>query len=190
MDGILLLAGNSARFGENKLLYPVNGEKMYRHIWHSFQYLREKRMLDHLLVVTQYEEILQELEGESCVLIQNSNPEKGISHSIYLALEALGRIHPYSKECIFSVGDQPYLKTETLLQFVAEFHRQPYGIAACATEKRVGNPTIFSQKYYGELMALSGDVGGKQVMKNHEEDVFSFPVSGEELEDVDVKPLL
>ena len=60
---ILLEAGLSRRFGENKLLYPVNGKKLYRYSLERMAALAEKRQ-ERLAVVTSHEAIRQELAGD------------------------------------------------------------------------------------------------------------------------------
>ena len=53
------------------------------------------------------------------------------------------------------------------------------------------NPVIFSKKYAEELLNLSGDVGGRQVMERHKEDVRFFEIEDEkELFDIDKKEQL
>ena len=39
----------------------------------------------------------------------------------------------------------------------------------CATKKREGNPVIFPKQLFDELMALTGDKGGKRVARQHPE---------------------
>ena len=47
---------------------------------------------------------------------------------------------------------------------------------------------IFHEMYTDELMNLSGDVGGKQVMRKYPRDIFYYPIADfRELEDVDHK---
>ena len=53
--------------------------------------------------------------------------------------------------------------------------------------EKTGNPCIFSKKYYRELMEITGDKGGKQIIKRYPEDVTYLKISDErELQDVDV----
>ncbi|MFI3252809.1 MAG: nucleotidyltransferase family protein [Eubacteriales bacterium] len=189
MEAVLLLAGKSERFGENKLCYPIKGKAMYRYMWDVFCHASEEKLINHLYVVTQYQSIMEDLQEENCILIHNKNPEKGISHSIKLALGEIRKEHPDSENCLFSVGDQPFFQKETMVRFIENHRKIPQGISLCAHENQRGNPVIFFQKYYPELMGLQGDVGGKQVISRYPEDVFFFPVEKQELEDIDVKPL-
>ena len=48
------------------------------------------------------------------------------------------------------------------------------------------NPCIFGQKYYEELMEISGDKGGKKIIKKHPEDVAYLQIrNARELQDAD-----
>ena len=65
---IMLAAGNSRRFGSNKLLYTIEGEPMYRHILSELmkvrEVLKEQGHSCEITVVTQYEEIA----AEACLI--------------------------------------------------------------------------------------------------------------------------
>ena len=71
---ILLAAGLSRRFGENKLLYPVNGKKLYRYSLERMAALAEKRQ-ERLVVVTSHEAIRQELAGKKAEGKQGNQPD-------------------------------------------------------------------------------------------------------------------
>lgn len=189
MDAILLLSGNSVRFGENKLCYNINGKKMYQYIWSNLKQCRDNKLINNLIVVTQHAEILQDLQSENCILIENHNPEKGVSYSIFLAVSKLQSMNKCSENCIFSVGDQPYFQSKTLIEFIENFTKNHFGISHCTAGKGGGNPVIFAKKYYKELLELQGDVGGKQIIQKYPQDVLPFQVAQWELEDIDVKPL-
>ena len=67
------------------------------------------------------------------------------------------------------------------------FYTNPEGIHMCATKKREGNPVIFPKQLFDELMALTGDKGGKRVARQHPELVHKVYVSEKELSDMDYK---
>ncbi|MFI3250970.1 MAG: nucleotidyltransferase family protein [Eubacteriales bacterium] len=185
MDAILLLAGNSHRFGDNKLLFPIDGKPMYRHIFEKIIELN----LENIVVVTQYREIIQDMQSESVIVVTNPSPEKGQSHSISLGLQALLERNPGSTSCLFSVGDQPFLTACTLHKLISLHLETPKCITLCGNETRRGNPVIFPSKYYPELLELQGDVGGKQVIINHSEYLDILLTPEKELEDIDFKVL-
>ena len=84
MNLIFLAAGNSTRFGSNKLLYRLNGKCMYRYGLEVVAALWQKGLLDTIVIVTQYEEIIYDIEAHFpyMKIVNNPHPEAGISGSI------------------------------------------------------------------------------------------------------------
>lgn len=192
MDAILLAAGSSVRFGENKLFYPIDGKPMYRHALDGLYALLSEGLLENLIVVTQYLSMMQVIHAAypSVRIVENQKPQMGISHSIFLGLTALKGISPESEACMFLVADQPYLRKQTIEGFLRTFQTCGKRIAACGHEDTIGNPVIFSKCYYEELCRLSGDRGGKQIVMRNLADTHLFDVPERELFDIDSKQRL
>ena len=89
---------------------------------------------------------------------------------------------------LFGVCDQPYLRAWTLGRLTERYQLGPERIAAVRSGSRMGNPNIFSARYRQELLELSGDTGGKAVMRRHPEDVAFVEAGERELVDLDVRP--
>lgn len=209
MDAILLAAGNSTRFGKNKLLYQLDGKPMYRSILELLYKQKQDRVLEHVIVVSQYDEIFADIRanfpGVECV--KNPAPELGISGSIRLGIECLelkqpvqdGKepetgqaddwcpTHDQTDACLFTVADQPCLSMESLVRLERTWQESSYGIAAAAHGEWIGNPVIFDAKYYNELKQLTGDTGGKKVLRRHMEDTVLCEIPERELEDLDTQ---
>ena len=87
---IMLAAGNSRRFGSNKLLYGIDGMPMYRHILLELKKVKaalgEQGHRCEITVVTQYEEIAQEAEKLGARFLYNLHPDEGISSSLKIGL--------------------------------------------------------------------------------------------------------
>lgn len=179
MKAILLAAGNSRRFGGNKLLEPFQGKLLYEYTLE----LAGNLLLDEIILVTQYEEIMKREKGKGITLIYNPNPEKGISESIKLGVKQAGP----EADLIFFVCDQPYLKKETVLGMQQEFFKNPTGIVCAKSKLRSGNPNIFASCFYDELLKLENDVGGKKIIKTCPEVVRYHEVDEKELLDLDYK---
>ncbi len=60
---IYLAAGNSRRFGRNKLLYEVDGRPMYLHLLERLMEIADADKRYELLVVTQYQEIRETVDN-------------------------------------------------------------------------------------------------------------------------------
>lgn len=181
---ILLAAGNSKRYQSVKLLEVIDGKKMYRHILE----LAAGLTVIPKIIVTQYEEIQENASLLGFEVVMNSDPDIGISHSIQLGLSKALEITPNLDAVLFSVCDQPYLNQTTLLQLLNVFQKTDKGIACVAHKEILGNPCIISKKYFAELFALRGDIGGKMIINKYHTDIEPLFVSdNKEMLDIDYK---
>ena len=199
IHAILLAAGNSRRFDGNKLLYPYRGKPMYRHILERISEASEAVsesdgwQMGTRVLISQYEEILKDGRREGYLCLKNTKPEQGISRSIRMGIEAVEESKSYEPGdgILFSVCDQPKLTLETLKRLMESFVSSGKGICALAAagdEAKMGNPVIFSDRYWGELKCLMKDQGGKVVVKKHLEDTVAVPAGDEaELQDIDYR---
>ena len=90
--------------------------------------------------------------------------------------------------CLFTVSDQPWLTAATIHQLIDLLKTSKKGIACVSCEGKLGNPCIFTKKYYEELLSITGDRGGKSVIAAHREDTAGLKVNDvRELTDMDVK---
>lgn len=203
---ILLAAGYSSRFGENKLLYEIDGLPMYRHILnHALSFQQKSREPVRVILVTAYDKIgeyvlreagffQRETGGyqrtDNRILVYNRNQEAGISHSIILGIKAARSVEPEREEdtMMFAVCDQPYLKSEDFLSLAVGFKQSGKGIGCMSYGGRSGNPVIFTKGYQEALLALTGDFGGKQIVKKHLEDTYFYETENPmSLKDIDRK---
>ncbi|MBQ3417970.1 MAG: nucleotidyltransferase family protein [Ruminococcus sp.] len=175
---VILAAGNSTRFGRNKLFTEINGKTM---IVRAFASVPAEK-LRGVVVVTQYEDVRRLAESFGFFSIVNSHPEWGLSHSVRLGTEAL------KDQCggiLYQVADQPWLKRESVCGMLDVFCEHPDSIVAMSSNGKRGNPCIFPKAFFDELCALSGDKGGRAVIEHHEDRLLLFEVSAEELADID-----
>ena len=180
VGAILLAAGNSSRFGANKLLYEIEGNPLVQYSMEIISQLP----FEQKIVVTQYPQVEQLAKRLGLSWVRNENPELGISHSIHLGLEKQGDMDGW----MFLVGDQPWLCRETVEKLLETFRESLRGIAAVRCGENIGNPVIFSRAYKKELEKLAGDRGGKKILLLHREDVEFVAAKPEELVDLDENP--
>ena len=184
---IYLAAGLSSRYGSNKLLEQIDGHPMYRHLLDILTVMKEEEPHRYeLVVVTAYDDIEKEVEHLPVKVVRNHHQELGISHSIQLGIEACGEIgrHDY---VLFAVADQPYMQEDELFGFIHMYQRSHKGIGCFSYQGVMGNPVIFQGKFVPELLALTGDTGGKSVVKSHLQEVFLYEAdSARSLLDLDV----
>ena len=194
---VVLAAGNSRRFGSNKLLFPIDGIPMYLNTLQKVLQVQRKmkHRISSVILVTQYPEIKKNAEALGTRAVWNPHPEQGISSSMKLGLLEAIKENPHAPglsacgekdACLFLVADQPWIRTETIEALIQTFVNSERGMEKKKKNGQPGNPCIFSGKYYPELLALTGDTGGKKVMKRYPEDVALLEVEDKkELVDMD-----
>lgn len=174
---ILEAAGNSSRFGSNKLLHIMDdGRPMIASI------LDAVRPLDvyKKVLVTQYDEVAS--MAPEFDVVMNDRPDLGISRSMQLGLAAAGDADAY----MFCVCDQPGLTAATLERLIEAYKKGTAGIVSLAWQGKMCNPKIFSSRYKEELMSLSGDTGGRQILATHKDDILLVEADREaEVKDID-----
>ena len=184
---IYLAAGLSSRYGSNKLLEMVDGKPMFSHVLDILTIMKEEEPHRYeLVVVTAYDEIEEYVKELPIKVVRNHHQELGASHSIKLGLEACGEIGQHD-HVMFAVADQPYVQEDELFGFIHMYKRSYKGIGCLSYRGVMGNPVIFQGKFVPELMELSGDVGGKTVVKAHPQEVYLYEAECEKsLQDIDV----
>ena len=174
---ILEAAGNSTRFGSNKLLHIMDdGRPMVASILDAVRPVSAYKKI----LVTQYDEVAA--LAPDFEVIRNDRPELGISRSMQLGIEAAGDADAY----MFCVCDQPGLKTGTLEKLIEAYKKGTAGIVSLSWKGKMCNPKIFSSRFRGELMSLSGDTGGRQIISAHPDAIMPVEAESEsEVKDID-----
>lgn len=180
---VLLAAGTGRRFKEQKLLAKVDGVPMYRHMLCKLQRLEDIPVF----VVTRYPQIAAEAQEAGMYVVENPYVEKGISYSLQLGLEACLKVYPDVKGVLFTVCDQPDIRSQTIMRLLETARNNPGKIACVGREGQPGNPVVWDRRYFRELMELTGDVGGRQVMKRYPQEILLLEALEEELRDIDYK---
>ena len=179
---ILEAAGDAKRFGSNKLLHPMeDGSPMIGKILSVIRTMDDSDCFYSKIMVTQYYEVA-ELASDFAI-VRNEHPEYGISHSMQLGIEAAGDPDAY----MFCVCDQPGIQISTIERLIRAYEESGAGIVSLSWKGKMCNPKIFSAKYKEELMSLSGDTGGRQIIKNHTDDLLLVEADNEsEVIDIDI----
>ena len=174
---ILEAAGDSKRFGSNKLLHIMDdGRPMIASILDAVRPLEAYKKI----LVTQYDEVAA--MAPDLDVVMNDRPDLGISRSMQLGLEAGGDADAF----MFCVCDQPGLTTSTIERLIGAYKKGTAGIVSLAWQGKMCNPKIFSSRYKEELMSLSGDTGGRQILASHKDDILLVEAESEdEVKDID-----
>ena len=181
MDLIIMASGDSVRFGKNKLNVALDKEKMYEK---TARIYNEAYEFEEKIIVSKYADILDYMRKKGFTPVFNDNSVLGQSYSIRLGLQKLGKKD--NSAMMFAVCDQPLLKPDTIKKLILVYEKSDKSMAVLRYGKRLGNPCIFSYKWYDELCLLRGDIGGKTIIKKHPKELLCVDIDDEnELIDID-----
>lgn len=180
---VVLAAGLGSRFGGNKLHANIKGTPLYRHM------LSKLKKLGAFpgVIVTGDAQIVREAVHSGITVVKNERPELGISHSLQMGLKKSLEMNPNLKGVLFCVCDQPGLTVATMLELLRRASLHSNQIISAGHNGEAGNPVVWSRDFFGELMNLSGDMGGKAILSKHPDALILCEVPEEELKDIDRK---
>ena len=174
---IVMAAGASRRFGENKLLRELGGIPLYRRALAAVPH----DCFTGVVVVTSCMPVANHAQTCGFTVVPNPDPEKGISRTIRLGLDAL----PHCDGILFMTADQPLLTADSIHRICDDFRQNPLSIVCAAADGIRGNPCLFPRSLFPALLALEGDRGGSAVIREHPQLLRLVPVPAEELADTD-----
>lgn len=182
--GILLAAGTSSRMGSNKLLFELNGESVLRGA--------ARRALaggvSPLLVVLghQADRARQELEGLPCQTALNLDYEQGINTSLKAGVAALMALSADIQATVVMLSDMPFVTPEMIAGLIERYRSTEAPLVISDYEGVNAPPMLYDRSLFGELLAMTGEGCGRQVVKRHrhEAEVLAWPA--EALTDLDV----
>ena len=184
---VILAAGAGTRFGGDKLRAMVREMPIYEHMLDKVKAFSSFPSF----IVTGDGQIAEAAEKRGVAAVQNTEPEKGISLSLRLGLEAVQKAYADAgrgdslRGILFSVCDQPGLETATMQKIFNTAVLHPGSIVCAGRAGRTGNPVLWDRRYFSELAGLTGDVGGRQIMNDHKDRIRIIEAEAEELIDVD-----
>lgn len=180
---VVLAAGQGLRFGGGKLLADVEGRPLYRHLFDTLAELPDVWKV----VVTGEKAIMEDAAKRGMAVVKNTQPERGSSRSMKLGLKACLDTLPNLRGVLFTVCDQPRLTAGTFVRLLRTAEQNPGRIVRASAGGRGGNPVVWDAAYAGELLAATGDRGGRPVMEKHAEEIILVEIEKEELHDIDRK---
>ena len=156
---ILLAAGLSTRFGEQKMSHRLgDGQTIFEASIKQYQ-----KVFKNVTVVISSDSGLQKIATQLDInIVEVNDPTKGMSQSIIAGIQS----QPDSSAWLIALGDMPYVKIETLIQLAEK--ATEINIAVPVYDSRRGNPAILGCGFKTGLLSLQGDVGAKELINRNE----------------------
>ncbi|HEV2676952.1 MAG TPA: molybdopterin-binding/glycosyltransferase family 2 protein [Aliidongia sp.] len=163
---LVLAAGQSRRMGaDNKLLIALDGKPMVRHVAEMALASRARPVI--VVLGHQPQAVRAALDGLDVRFVENPHYGDGLSGSLKSGLAAV----PDSADgAVVCLGDMPGVAADLVDRLIAGFNPvEGRAILAPVRSGRRGNPVLWARRFFGELMALSGDTGAKHLIGNYAE---------------------
>jgi len=164
IGGIVLGAGESTRFGsENKLLAPVEGTPVIRRVAAA----AIESPLDDVVTVLGHEAdaVAERLDGLPLSTAYNNDYTEGQSTSVRRGIE-VGRESNWDAAVVL-LGDMPFVCPTTIEALIEAYLSGSGSIVAPRYDGRRGNPVLFDRPLFERLLSVSGDQGGREIVRNH-----------------------
>jgi molybdenum cofactor cytidylyltransferase len=84
------------------------------------------------------------------------------------------------------LGDQPRIPSSVIDQVITAYHSSEKGIVVPVYDKNRGHPVLISTKYREEVTHLDPEIGLRELIHNHPEDILEVQVDTSAIiEDID-----
>lgn len=171
--GVLLAAGQSSRFGTNKLLHPlIDNTPM---LLLSAEKLATVLPDSVVVINRELADLSSQLEQLGLHVVVNEQAEQGMGSSIACAIRASESINPDAGGWLILLADMPYIETRTIQQLLRQLEQGAAMVAPVYRQQR-GHPVGFNQRYKNELLALNRDTGARDILKKYKRHLRLLPV--------------
>lgn len=180
---IVLAAGQSKRFGRNKLLEKVNGCTLIEKVVRSALSSRA----DEVIVVLGFEaqKVMDALKNLNCRFVINEEYYLGQSSSVKAGVKAVAE---YAKAVLILPGDMPLITHKSINMVIEEYHKSRNPIVVASYMGRLGHPILFDKSLFNEILAINEEgMGLKAVVRRYKNQIKKVDINSiEVLVDVDV----
>lgn len=170
ISGLILAAGQSKRFGKNKLLLPIGGKSVIGKVVESFL----ASELFEVILVVGYQSSLVRAEIPCHFrlrIVENPDYKKGMATSIKAALPYL---NPSSEAIMVALGDQPLISKNLIDDLLVAYDTSGKKSLIPYHEGRRGHPVIVDLTFRHEIEEIKGDEGLRGILCRHHDDVLAY----------------
>jgi molybdenum cofactor cytidylyltransferase len=173
--GVILTAGLSSRLGFPKALLPVGDQTLIRLV---LLQAPDSDLEQVILVLghkrSQIMKSISDLKTHPRLRVTyNPDYRQGLSTSVRAGLSS---INPACAGALFLLGDQPLVTSRLIGRLIRAFRKTPETIIVPRYGARPGNPVLFPATFFPRLLRLSGDRGGRDLIRRFPERVRFIPI--------------
>lgn len=179
---IILAAGSSSRMGagRHKLLLPLAGRPVLAHVIDAALASKARPII--IVLGHQGEQVRAQIssyrEHSDITLVENPDYLQGMSTSLHMGLRTLlvessaqTSTSSLPSSALVMLGDQPLMTPEIIDTLISRWQTAGKLIVAPLYAGKRGNPVLFDARLFTELLATTGDEGGRSVIERHRQEV-------------------
>jgi molybdenum cofactor cytidylyltransferase len=158
VGAILLAAGSARRMGEDKLIADLGGKPLAEHVLTA---IHAAGLAGPIVAVAPGSSLLSRFEGRGR-FVEVTDHALGMGHSLRAAI---GQVPPEWTAALICLADMPFVRPKTLALLAS---RATVGaIIRPIHEGRPGNPLLWGRDHFAMLARLTGDRGGRDLLRQH-----------------------
>ena len=179
---VILAAGESKRMGAPKLLLPYGRTTIIETVITQMT----SSSVDTTLVVlgSRWRTIKKLIGKHPVVTAVNPRFRQGMLSSIQRGIAALPR---NCRAAVIVLGDQPDIRPGVINNLAEAYRREGKGIVVPVCRGKRGHPVLIDLKYRSEIAALDPEIGLRELLQRHPEDILEVRVPDSDiLRDIDM----
>lgn len=155
---VVLAAGTSSRMGTEKLFLKYKEKTILEH---TLDQIRQSGIDDLVLVIKPGSKLPSSLIKSGVRITENGEYASGITSSLKAGLTA---INNRAQGVLFALADQPLIPAQIYRQLIENYQKQLKLVTCPTYQGKRGNPVLFDRRTWPDLMDLTGDQGGRQII--------------------------
>ncbi|MDB9823363.1 nucleotidyltransferase family protein, partial [Deltaproteobacteria bacterium] len=113
------------------------------------------------------------LDNPKLQAVINPRYKEGMSGSLQCGLKEIKDEFP---SIMIILGDQPFLDTGTINLLLHRFRSSERDICVPVYKESKGLPVCFSNKFYVDIMEITGDIGARHIIQKNPDHVFTAEI--------------
>lgn len=158
VGAILLAAGSARRMGEDKLIADLGGKPL---VEHALAAIHTAGLAGPIIAVAPGSALAARFAGQGR-LVEVMDHALGMGHSLRAAI---GQVPADWTAVLVCLGDMPFVRPETLALLASR--ATAAAIIRPVHEGRPGNPLLWGRDHFARLARLTGDRGGRDLLRQH-----------------------
>lgn len=160
------------------MFLTYKGETFFEH---TVRIIKNCRFYDRVVVARDLE-LIKISRRMGVKTVRNFKAYLGQSESIKIGIDSVQKSQGY----MFFTVDQPFINENMVNTIIHKFKCNADCITVPQFENRSGSPVIFPSRFVHDLKGLTGDCGGRSLIKKYKDSIVYVNVrEGNLLEDID-----